>query len=346
MKIAFIVPSLANKGPVIIVKQLVSMFVKNGHQCIVFFFDDKNELSFDCPVKKIRNKEIIDFAKFDVVHSHGIRPDRYIFKNKPNEKSNALFVSTMHNYIFIDLRYEYSYIVAAIFGRLWINWLRKHDILIALCKDSQNYYSKWFPIQKLTHAFNTRNPDFKLKLEEKEIRMIETFKGGSILIGVNSLLTERKGIDIILNALPKLIGYKLLVVGDGKSRNSLERLSKKLKIESRCLFVGYQPNAYRFLSHYDIFALPSRSEGFPLALLEAAAYSVPTVASDIPVIKEAFSADEVSIFELKNPDSIIQAIIHATSNLAMARKMNQKFIAEYSPEIQYNQYLNIYNKKF
>lgn len=346
MEIAYIVPSLANKGPIIIVKQLVSVFIQNGHHCIVFYFDDKNELAFDCQVIKISLYEIIDFSKFDVVHSHGIRPDRYIFKHKSNEKSNTLFISTLHNYIFEDLRYEYSNFVASIFGRLWLKWLKKHDILIASCKDSLNYYSKWFPVQKLTYAYNTRKPDYSKKIEEKDLQILNDFKGESILIGVNSLLTDRKGIDIIINALPKLSGYKLLIVGDGKSRNSLERMSKKLKIESRCLFVGYKPDAYRYLAHYDLFALPSRSEGFPLALLEAAAFGVPTVASNIPVIKEAFSSDEVSFFDLRNPNSIIRAILDATSNQIMARKMNQKFLTAYSPESQYNQYLNIYKKKF
>lgn len=346
MEIAYIVPSLANKGPIIIVKQLASLFIQNGHNCTVYFFDDKNELTFDCPVRKITTNERIEFHKYDVVHSHGIRPDRYIFKHKSKEKSKTLFVSTLHNYIFVDLRYEYSTIVAALFGRLWLRYLRKHDILIASCKDSLAYYSKWFPIQKLTYAYNTRNPDYSRKLEEKDIQILRTFKGESYLIGVNSLLTERKGIDLIINALPHLSGYKLLIVGDGKSRNSLERLTKKLNLESRCLFVGYQPDAYRYLPHYDIFALPSRSEGFPLALLEAAAFSIPTVASNIPVIKEAFSPDEVSFFDLKNPSSIIEAIVNATSNLTMARKMNQKFLTTYSPDLQYIQYLNIYKNKF
>ena len=346
MEIAYIVPSLANKGPIVIVKQLASVFNKNGHKCVVFYFDDKNELTFDCPVKKISFKDIIDFSKFDVVHSHGIRPDRYIFKHKSKGKSKTLFISTLHNYLFLDLKYEYSSIVAAIFGRLWIKWLSKHDILIASCKDALVYYSKWFPVHKLTYAYNTRNPDYSKKLEEKEIQILKTFKGESILIGVNSLLTDRKGIDLIINALPELSRYKLLMVGEGRSRKSLERLTKKLNVESRCLFVGYKPNAYRYLSYYDIFAMPSRSEGFPLALLEAAAYSVPTIASNIPVIKEAFTSEEVSFFELENPNSIIPAIVKATSNQTMALKMNQKFLTAYSPELQYNQYLNIYKNKF
>ena len=346
MKIAYIVPSLANKGPVIIVKQLVSLFVQNGHQCSVFYFDEIIGLTFDCQVIRISTNEIIEFSKYDVVHSHGIRPDRYIFNNKPNGICKTLYVSTLHNYIFEDLHYEYNYWVAAIFGRLWIKWLRKHDLLICLSKDSRTYYSKWFPIQKLTYAYNTSDPDITQKLASEEIKIIETFKGKSFLIGINSLLTERKGVDILIKSLPVLQNYKLLIVGDGKSRKSLEKLAQKLNVKNNCLFVGYKPNAYRYLAHYDIYALVSRSEGFPLALLEAAVYAVPTVSSNLPVIKEAFSADEVSFFELENPESIIQAIINATSNQPMAHKMNQKFLTAYSPESLYKQYLNIYNKKF
>lgn len=343
MDIAYIVPSLANKGPEIVVKELVTSFVRDGHKCIVFYFDDKIELSFDCPVKRISNKEVINFSKYDVVHSHGIRPDRYIYKNKPGKKTKTLFVSTLHNNIFPDLRYEYSRIIAAIFGRLWIHWLRRHDVLITLSKDARQYYSKWFPKEILTYAYNTRSPDITQKLTSEEFQNLENFKGTSILIGVNSLLTERKGIDILINALPSLTGYKLLIVGSGKSRISLEKLAQKRKVENRCLFVGYKPNAYRYMAHYDLYALPSRSEGFPLALLEAAAYSVPTVASNLPVIRETFSTDEISFFDLANPKSIINAIITATANKTMAYKMNEKFNTIYSPDSQYKQYLAIYH---
>lgn len=346
MNIAYIVPSLANKGPIIIVKQLAGIFVQHGHQCEVFYFDDIIELSFDCPVRRISKKDVIDFSRYDVVHSHGIRPDLYIFKNKQRKEINSLFVSTLHNYVFEDLRYEYNIIIAELFGRLWIHWLKRHNIIIASCKDSLRYYSKWIPIERLTYAYNTRYLDRTKEISSDDLEDIKRFKAGSILIGANSLLTDRKGIDILLNAMPALIGYKLLVVGDGKSRNSLEILAKRLKIESRCLFIGYKQDAYRYLAEYDIFAIPSRSEGFPLALLEAAAYTVPTVASDIPVMQEAFSSDEVSFFELKNPKSIIPAIINATSNHSMAHKMNQKYISLYSPDSQYNQYLNIYKNKF
>ena len=342
MYIAYIVPSLANKGPEIVVKELVASFVRNGHQCIVFYFDDKIELTFDCPVKRISNQEVIDFSKYDIVHSHGIRPDRYIYKNKPKGKTKTLFASTLHNNLFIDLRYEYSRIVAGIFGRLWIKWLRRHDILITLSKDARNYYAKWFPTEQLAYAYNTRSPDFTQKLTAEEIQIINTFKGSSILIGVNSLLNRRKGIDLLIKALPFLNGYKLLIVGAGKSRNSLEKLARKLKVETQCLFVGYKPDACRYLAHYDLYAMPSRSEGFPLALLEAAAYVVPTVASNLPVMKEAFSSAEVSFFDLANPKSIIEAIITATENKTMAQKMNKKFIAAYSSESQYKQYLDIY----
>lgn len=48
MKIAYIVSSLANSGPVIVVCDLVSMMLKHGHEVEVFYFDDKVELDFPC----------------------------------------------------------------------------------------------------------------------------------------------------------------------------------------------------------------------------------------------------------------------------------------------------------
>lgn len=339
-----IVPSLANRGPIIVVKELVSQFVRNKHFCEVYYFDDIFEVDFDCPVFKIKKGDIVDFANYDIVHSHGLRPDRYVYKYKLLN-NNTLFVTTLHNYVFQDLRYEYNWLVSFVFGNLWIHWLKKHDKIVTLSQDAQNYYSNWITNDKLTFAYNTRNPNVLNKLNSQELNELISFKGDSVLIGVSALLTYRKGIDLLLKTLPLINNYKLFIIGDGKSRKKLEKLSIKLNISERCYFAGYKLDAYRYLEHFDVFAMPSRSEGFPLSLLEASVYSVPVLASNLPVIKEAFSDDEVSFFDLSSPSTILDAIINIPKNKKMGKNLNAKYLRSYSPEKMYNRYLAIYNRE-
>lgn len=341
MNIAYIVPSLANAGPVLVARELVSQMTLHGHKCIVYYFDDKLAVKFDCPVEQIKMNQAIDFTKFDVVHSHGMRPDKYVAKYR-EFGGNVRYVSTMHNYVLEDFRYQYNWVVAQVFGRLWMRSLRSMDRVVALTQHARTYYLRWLDANKLTYAYNTRSVDENRTLDQCQIDELLTFKGSDILIGVNALLTKRKGVDVLIKALPMLPKHKLFIVGDGKSRSDLEVMARELGVADRCFFAGYQPDAYRFLPYYDINAMPSRSEGFPLSLIEAAIYKRPCVISDLPVFRECFGDGEAVIFELANPDTIVEAIEYASSHKELGSKIYDKYVNCYSQKKIYERYLNIY----
>lgn len=346
MNIAYIVPSLAAKGPVIVVKELSELMLQHGHRCTIYYFDDKRELTFSAPTYLIKKNSIIDFTQFDIVHSHGLRPDKYVACNR-EYSGKVRYVTTLHNYIFSDLNYQYNYLIAQFFGRLWLCYLRKFDMIVTLSKDATYYYKSWLPEKKLTHVYNTRIIEQEEKLSVNELKEISDFKSGGILIGVNALLTARKGIDMVICALVRLTNYKLFIVGDGKVKADLIALAKKKGVLDRCYFAGYKKDAHRFIPYYDVYAMPSRSEGFGLSLLEAAIYKCSVVCSDIPIFREIFSSAEVAYFELENIESLAQAIVNVTYNEEMRSNIYKKYITEYSSIIFYEKYIAVYesNKK-
>jgi glycosyltransferase involved in cell wall biosynthesis len=63
-------------------------------------------------------------------------------------------------------------------------------------------------------------------------------------------------------------------------RPALKQLCQDLDISNQVIFSGSQPNARKLLQALDLLILPSRSEGLPLALLEAMAESVPVMTTD------------------------------------------------------------------
>jgi len=276
MKVAFIIPSLANKGPVLVVKDLVSGLVKRGVECTVYYFDDILHVEFDAPTERIKFTQRINFNAFDVVHSHGIRPDAYIFFHKPKGCS-ARCISTLHNYMKIDLAYQYNTFIAFFASKLWCIFLKKHDVIVVLSKDAKHYYQSWFPNKSIEVVYNSREikPETVESLNGKD-EILKLKKSFSIL-GVNALLTARKGVDQLIDALQFLPNHALIVVGSGKEEAKLKRQAKKNNVFERCLFLGYQKNAHQYLEFYDIFAMPSRAEGFPLALLEVAPHNKTTV---------------------------------------------------------------------
>jgi N-acetyl-alpha-D-glucosaminyl L-malate synthase BshA len=79
---------------------------------------------------------------------------------------------------------------------------------------------------------------------------------------------------------------KLLFAGDGPERSTAERLARELKICHRVIFVGKVRDTTPVLQISDLFILPSETESFGLAALEAMALGVPVISSNTGGIPE------------------------------------------------------------
>lgn len=88
---------------------------------------------------------------------------------------------------------------------------------------------------------------------------------------------EPKGIDLIIDALATLPGVRYTVVGGGGARPALEERARSAGVAERVRFLGTLDDEARDreLRRCDVFALPSSSEGFGIAYLEAMAYGKP-----------------------------------------------------------------------
>lgn len=344
MKIAYILPSLANAAPIHVIELLSRLMVQNGHCCCVYYFDEKSELEFTCPTYRIDSKTPIDFTLFDIVHSTGVRPDMYVARFR-EFRGKTKYITTIHNFFIEDFTSQYNWFIAHIYGRLWMRNLNKLDCVVTLSNVGVKYYSRWIKKAHLTYAYNARTIDKSAKLSVEEIVELNNFKGSCKLIGLNAMLSPVKGVDLIIKAVRELPNYKIFIVGEGKARKKLEQLVERLNVRDRCLFVGFKKDAYRYLFYYDIYAIPSRSEGFPLALLEAAQYRLPTICSNIAIFQEIFSEDEVMFFDLNDIHTLIDAIKNVTINIEMRERFFHRYQMCYTPEKMYERYLAIYNGK-
>ncbi len=341
MNIAYIIPKPSNTGPILVVLELVKQMILHGNKCIVYYFDEGSEVQFPCTTSKISFSQKIDFNSFDIIHTHGLRPDCYVFIHKPL-RCKAICITTLHNYIIPDFSYQYNLFTAYTIGNLWMMCLTRHNKIVTLSKDAVKYYKKRFSLQKLAYSYNTRSIPSSACITKEEQKKILDFKGNSFLIGVNAALTDRKGIDQLIKALKSLPNHKLVIVGDGKSKYALEQLCIICNVSKQVLFLGYKKDAYRFLPYYDIFALPSRSEGFGLTLIESAIYKKNVVCSNIPIFKELCPHNEVAFFDLENISSLIKAIQVATSDKTLGEKLYKQYKEEFSPNKFFEKYNSIY----
>lgn len=76
------------------------------------------------------------------------------------------------------------------------------------------------------------------------------------------------------------IDWDLSIVGDGPERPLLEDFVLKNNLSKRVTFYGHRKNIQKYLSQASVFVLPSLSEGFPNALIEAMSVPLPCIASD------------------------------------------------------------------
>lgn len=101
------------------------------------------------------------------------------------------------------------------------------------------------------------------------------------LIGSLGRLERVKGHDVLLAALAHLPGVHLALIGRGSQSEPLRSQAQFLGISDRVHFLGHRDDTDRLLPAFDVFCLPSRAEGLPVAILEAQATGLPVVASDV-----------------------------------------------------------------
>jgi glycosyltransferase involved in cell wall biosynthesis len=159
----------------------------------------------------------------------------------------------------------------------------------------------------------------------------ETRRGEAPLrtIGIAARLSEEKRHADLLEAMKLVLerepGAQLLVVGDGPLGPLLKEHARKLGIAESVTFAGYRKDVFDELARMDVFALPSRSEGLPISIVEAMAAGLPVVATTVggipEVVHEGTTGYLVPPFR---PDLLAEALLKLFSDPLQARAMGSR----------------------
>ena len=146
-------------------------------------------------------------------------------------------------------------------------------------------FGKQIPRDRITilnNAINTEEFSYKPALREKvrkELGVEESF-----VIGHAGRFSYQKNhdmlVDIFFRTCKSIPGAKLLLIGDGELREQIVQKVNNLGISDRVLFLGKRNDMPSLFQAMDIFALPSRSEGLGLVLIEAQCAGLPCLASE------------------------------------------------------------------
>ena len=164
------------------------------------------------------------------------------------------------------------------------------------------------------------------KREKNEIVEKYGLKNSRVLLFVGRL-NELKGVQYLIRALldinNKFKNVKLLVIGQGPYKTSLEEIVKELNLQNHVIFIGALPKkdigVYYNLA--DIFVLPSLSEGLGIVLLESILSGTPVIGTNVGGVPDIIKNNETGL--LVEPENSIQ-ISEAINKLLNDRILRDK----------------------
>lgn len=137
------------------------------------------------------------------------------------------------------------------------------------------------------------------------------------VVGTVGRLEPVKGHDVLIRALEHLpVDVCLAVIGDGGRREELKELVEQLGLSDRVRFAGHRDDVARLYPAFDVFCLPSRREGVPLAVIEAQASGVPVVATDVGSVRDALCPETARLVPPEDPAALAQALDAALTSCA------------------------------
>lgn len=160
-----------------------------------------------------------------------------------------------------------------------------------------------------------------------------------------------KDYPTLIQAMTKLPpNVRLLVAGAGPLEGELHWLSKKLGLGQRVRFLGFQPDVARWMQASDAFVLASRWEGLPIALLEAFACELPSVATDVPGTREVISDAKTGLLaKAGNADNLAAAMnrlmcMPPQEKAAMGLHARESVIQKFSIEAILDRWEELYSE--
>ncbi|GAA5644678.1 glycosyltransferase [Vibrio proteolyticus] len=131
------------------------------------------------------------------------------------------------------------------------------------------------------------------------------------LIGCAGRLEAVKGQDILIKALTYLPPeIHLVFAGSGSELARLQRLARHCQVHDQVIFLGLVNSMPRFYQSLDLYCMPSRQEGLPLAPLEAQACNIPVIASDVGATRETLCPDSGTLIHSESPLELAAAILY------------------------------------
>lgn len=181
--------------------------------------------------------------------------------------------------------------------------------------------------------------------------MLALRKESKVIIGYIGRQIIGKGLDVLLNTIAHHSEphWHVALIGEGEQSRELHSMAADLGISDRVHFYGFRSDRLAFLKGFDVFVLPSRSEGIPRCLMESMAAGVPIIATDIPGCRNLIDGESTGLlFPVGNAKALgdcIKKMTQSDASKPVYGKNAKAFLEEhYSVSRMAREYERLYRK--
>lgn len=310
--IVHVIDSLEYGGLERVVADLAIAQTKHGHAVTIFSLCDTDGFrpileqagipvvigdkqgAADPKLIRLLRSTLLD-GRVDVVHTHNFVPSYYAAAATRFSRRQPVLVNTCHN-------------MGGRLGNRRLRWLYQwslaHSRRIAMVGSKvrdQLLSRNLVPAARSSVVMNGIPVDHfqRSPAVRAEIRQELGIAPQALVVGTVGRLVELKNQRLLLDAVAQLApshpDLVVVLAGDGPLRNELEAFAAQRGIADRVVFTGARKDVPRLLNAFDVFALPSRTEGLSIALLEACAAGLPLLATRVGGNDEIVQANQTGL---------------------------------------------------
>ncbi len=294
----------------------LSEFVKN----IVFHEVETSKYPlFEFPLYSLalasKMVEVAQFEDLDLLHVHYALPhatSAFLAKQMLKSKKDLKIITTLHGTDITLVGLEPSFLPLVKFS------ITQSDGVTAVSRflkeKTITNYSIDKPIEVITNFIDSDlyKPDDRTAFRENIAP-----NGEKVLVHTSNFRPVKRVPDTIkiLKKVIEDVPAKLILVGDGPDRSECERLCRQLDLCDQIKFLGKQEGLVEILNSADLFLIPSQSESFGLAALEAMSCGLPVISSSVGGLPELISHNETGfIAEIGDVDRMAKYAVDLLSN--------------------------------
>lgn len=296
-----------------------------------------------------RMVDVVQFEKLDILHVHYAIPHAsaaYLAQSILREKGiNIPFVTTLHGTDITLVGKDKSFLPVVEFS------INKSDGVTAVSHSLKKDTLESFDIKnEIEVIHNFINLQRFSKLEKPHFRKLVAQDHERILIHISNFRKVKRTEDVVrmFEILVKKIPSKLLMVGDGPERQQCEELCRELRICDNVKFLGKQEAVEELFAISDLMVLPSQSESFGLAALEAMACHVPVLSSNaggLPeLVKDGENGFMCAVGDIQAMSLAAEKILSDDTILKRFKDTAYQTAKRFDIEVILPQYENLYQK--